>query len=121
MNTKMKEMKEWLKSTTKEIRKYKEIYKDYQRKHNGEMNHDYGKYHELAVAYRTNHIAYSLAKGNTLEQICRHMKDGKYKKEWCTNLDWFSIHLSCIKSIASQLMEPDIPCTESLSTEKEKS
>ncbi len=113
----MQEMKEWLKLTAKEIRRHKGIYKDYQRKNNGARNHDYGRYHSLATAYRTNHIAYSLAKGRTLEQICRPMKDGGYKKEWFTNQDWLSIFIYEIEVVKQLLLSAEALPTESTGAE----
>lgn len=89
MNTnreKMRETKAWLKETAKKIREMKDAIKEYQRKNGGCYPTDWtGKdttkpclYRLKAMqrAYRMTHIAYSLARGKTLEQIePNHRKD----------------------------------------------
>lgn len=89
MNTnreKMLETKAWLKETAKKIREMKVAIKEYQRQNGGCYPIDwFGKdtkkpcLHRLQAlqeAYRMTHIAYSLARGKTLEQIePNHRKD----------------------------------------------
>lgn len=59
-------MKAWLKETTKKIREGKKAKKEYQRNKGGVYPYGLGA---MIYEYRHNHIAYSLARGKTIEQI----------------------------------------------------
>ena len=78
MNTnreEMQKMKAWLKVTAKQIREMKKQFKDAQRGA-GESWKIGMALRPLQWNYRHNHIAYSLARGKTLEQIeSKHKKD----------------------------------------------
>ena len=81
----MMKMKAWLKETGKQIREMQRAIKDYQREHGGCYPYPWGndpkalsigKLVALQDAYRNNHIAYSLARGKTMEQIeSKHRTD----------------------------------------------
>ena len=70
MNPKLKETKEWLKNEATKIRKTKHAYKDAQR--NGRFHLIWDLALQLGTmkdGYRYRHIAYSLYRGRTMEQI----------------------------------------------------
>lgn len=74
---KMMEMKEWLKSAAKEIRALKKEFKQEQRDRKS-IGPTYSRLIRLQWDYRAKHIAYSLARGRTMDQICRRpKKEGK--------------------------------------------
>ena len=73
--TNKKEMKQWLKDETISIRKYREDMKSKQRE-TGDAWSEQSNLITIKQKYRHRHIAYSLAKGKTYEQIEKVVKEG---------------------------------------------
>lgn len=82
--TEMKKMKQWLKDEAIRLRELKsEIKAEARAGHIGKAGSlQYDLYLDR-LTYRWNHIAYSMAKGKTYEQIESHTKDGN-----TPNMNW---------------------------------
>jgi hypothetical protein len=69
MTSKMKELKALLKEKAAEIRNKKRETKEYQRKHCGRCGGRQWTLFAMKEDYRVHHVAYSLMRGKTIEQI----------------------------------------------------
>ncbi|MFA7219141.1 MAG: hypothetical protein WC119_01270 [Synergistaceae bacterium] len=75
MKSKIKQLKEELKSLAKRIRQEKIALKEYQRNHGGSHGTIGVNLSRIQREYRHKHIAYCLLRGRTIEQI-----EGKNRK-----------------------------------------
>lgn len=69
MKPKMQELKDLLKQKATEIRELRIETKEYQRKHGGCCNGRQWKLQRMKQDYRAHHIAYSMLRGKTLDEI----------------------------------------------------
>lgn len=78
MTAKMKELKALLKEKATVIRNKKRETKEYQRKHGGCCGGRQWTLIQLKQDYRHHHIAYSMLRGKTIEQIEGPNSNGDY-------------------------------------------
>lgn len=69
MTTKMQELKALLKTKATKIRECKRETKEYQRKHGGSCGGRQWRLIAMKSSYRSHHIAYSMLRGRTIDQI----------------------------------------------------